>query len=123
MPNPTPDQLASIRRLLPPKTKNAQSLTEDYIPLLTYLEGELELSISAKNDQSVYTAGWSILWSARNRLINEVESAYENAVTLRLSGEGGGHAMLMHTLELLGYNTTSSNEAERIASRVIEGKL
>lgn len=121
--HPTPDQLAEIRRLLPPKTDNIHSLTEAYLPLLHFLEDELGLEVQAEHDQHVYTAGWSILWSARSSLLAEIEAAYENAVALRLEGEGGGHGALMHVLGLLGYRVHSSSEAERVARAVIQGKI
>jgi len=122
-PNPTPEQLAIIRRLLPPKTDNKNTLTDGYFPLLNFLEEELGLIVSAEHDQHVYTSGASILWCARSSLLDQIESALENAVTLRESGEGGGHGLLIHVLGLLGYKATSSHEAERIGSAVIKGQL
>ncbi len=123
MPNPSPDQLAAIRRLLPPKTDNTEELTKKYMPLLQYLEDELDLKVDAEHDQHVYTAGGSILWCARSSLLADIEEAYENAIHLRQNGDGGGHAMLSHILHQLGYTPHSSNEAERIAEAVIRGQL
>ncbi len=123
MPNPTSEDLAKIRRLLPQKTNNTESLTDEYLPLLHFLEDELVLDVSAEYDQHVYAAGWSILWCARNSQLQEIESAYENAVELRQNGDGGGHAALMHALGRLGYKVTSSTEAERVAEAVIRGQL
>ena len=122
MPKPTPDQLAKIRSLLPPKTDNVQNITVDFEPLLTFLR-DLDPRINPENDQEIYTAGWSILWGARSVRVEEIESAYDNAVSLRSNGDGGGHGALIQILQQLGYRPNSSEEAERIACAVIEGQI
>ncbi len=49
-----------------------------------------------------------------------IESALERAISLRESSEGGGHALLIQLLRELGYTPMSSQEAERVAQRVID---
>jgi transcriptional regulator with XRE-family HTH domain len=49
----------------------------------------------------------------------ELSTALENAIALRESGEGGGHAALIQVLNQLGYHPMSSWEAERIAGQVL----
>jgi len=123
MPNPTTEQLAEIRSLWPEKTENTAGLTSPYALLHGYLTEELGLKLNGAHDQAVYTAGWSILWTARRRHLAEIESTLETAVELRQSGEGGGHAALRQALARLGYTVSSSLEAEQLACQVINGKL
>ncbi len=50
----------------------------------------------------------------------EIAIALDNAIALRMSGEGGGHAALIQLLNQLGYTPLSSQEAERVAQRVLD---
>ncbi len=50
----------------------------------------------------------------------QLSDALENAVARRESGEGGGHAALIHLLNRLGYHPMSSYEAERVAQKVLD---
>ncbi len=50
----------------------------------------------------------------------ELSAALENAVALRESGEGGGHAALIQLLNQLGYRPMSSWEAEQVANRLLK---
>ena len=45
--------------------------------------------------------------------------ALKNAVSKRESGEGGGHVAYIHLLNRLGYHPMSSQEAERVAQKVL----
>ncbi|MCB9136586.1 MAG: hypothetical protein H6636_14270 [Anaerolineales bacterium] len=123
MPNPTPEQLAEIRRLLPQKTDNTQTLTEPYHPLHTYLLDSLALKLNGTHDQAVYTAGWSLLWCARHRLLPAIETTYTHARENSKNGDGGGHAALRQNLNHLGYRVASSHEAEQVAEAILQGQL
>ena len=50
----------------------------------------------------------------------ELLTALENAIAMRESGEGGGHAALIQVLNRLGYRPMSSWEAERIAEQILD---
>jgi hypothetical protein len=49
-----------------------------------------------------------------------ISDALDQAVSLREDGIGGGHALLIHLLNQAGYRPQSSQEAERMASRILE---
>lgn len=49
-----------------------------------------------------------------------LSDALDRAVSLRESGEGGGHGLLIHLLNSLGYYPSSSLSAERVAAKVLE---
>lgn len=123
MPNPSPEQLAEIRRLLPQKTENTQTLTDPYHPLHTYLQDTLALKLNGTHDQAVYSAGWSLLWCARHRHLPVIETTYTHAREHSANGDGGGHAALRQSLRDLGYQVASSREAEQVAEAVLQGQL
>lgn len=123
MPDPTPEQLADIRRLLPLKTDNTQTLTELYHPLYDFLQEDLGLKLNGTHDQAVYAAGWSLLWCARHRHLAELETTYTHALEKSTNGDGGGHAALRQNLSFLGYQVASSREAEQVAEAVLQGQL
>jgi len=123
MPDPTPEQLAEIRRLLPQKTDNTQTLTEPYYPLHTFLQDDLGLKLNGTHDQAVYAAGWSLLWCARHRHLPAIETMYTHAREKSTNGDGGGHAALRQNLSYLGYWVASSREAEQVAEAVLQGQL
>jgi len=50
-----------------------------------------------------------------------LSDALKNAVTLRESGEGGGHAALIRELHTLGREAMSSQEAEEMARQLLGG--
>lgn len=52
-----------------------------------------------------------------------IDDALTQAIELRESGAGGGHALLIQLLNKLGYTPMSSQEAEEMAAEVIAGEF